>query len=129
MALLEPHTQSWGKPGRVWQRRIIQWIWTILEARIANERGKRVERTAGYDKDEDAVRREFGSDTELDEMEAAGGLVDSGEGHGRQEPRREQGPNLGALVGAAQFQDRGEAESHVEETDREDRENGFITTR
>jgi len=100
-----------------------------LEARIANERGKRVERTAGYDKDEDAVRREFGSDTELDEMEATGGLVDSGGGHGRQEPRREHGPNPGALVGAAQFQDPGEAESHVEETDREDRENGFITTR
>jgi len=87
-----------------------------LEPRITKERGKRVERTAGYDNDEDALRREFGSDTELDELEAAGGLVDTG-GHGRQEPWPEHGPNPGALVGAAQFQSPGEAQSHVEETD------------
>ena len=31
------------------------------------ERGKRDERTAGYDNDEDALKWEFGSDTELDE--------------------------------------------------------------
>ena len=99
-----------------------------MDARIAKEPGKRVERTAEYDNDEDALRREFCSNTELDELEAAGGLVDTG-GHGRQEPGREHGPNPGALVGSAQFQDPGEAESHVEETDREDRENGFITTR
>jgi len=86
-------------------------------------------RTAGYDNDEDPLRREFGSDTELDELEPACGLVETGGGHGLHEPRREHGPNPGALVGAAQFQDRGEAESHVEETNREDRENGFITTR
>jgi len=100
-----------------------------LEARIAKERGKRVQRTAGYDNDEDALRQAFGSYTELDELEAAGCLVHTGGEHGRQEPRREHGPNPGALVGAVQFQDPGEAESHVEETDREDRENGFITTR
>jgi len=41
-----------------------------LEARIAKDRGKRVERTAGYDNDEDALRRGFGTDTELDELEA-----------------------------------------------------------
>jgi len=100
-----------------------------LEAKIAQGRGKRVERTAGYDNDEDALMRAFGSDTELDELETAGGLVDTGGGRGRQEPRREYGPNPGALVGSAQFQDPGEAESHVEETDPEDRENDFITTR
>jgi len=100
-----------------------------LEARIAKERGTRVESTAGYDNDEHPLRRELGSDTELDELEAAGGLVDTGGGHGRQEPQREHGPNPGAQVGAAQFQDPGEAESHGEETDREDWENGFITTR
>jgi len=100
-----------------------------LEARIAKEREKWVERTAGYDNDEDALRREFGSDTELDELEAAGGLIDTGGGHGWQELWREHGPNPGALVGAAQFQDTEEPESHVEETNREDRENGFITTR
>jgi len=100
-----------------------------LEARIAKERGKRVERRAGYDNDEDALRREFGSDTELDEVEAAGCLVDTGGGHGWHELQREHGPKPGALVGAAQFQDRGEAESHVEETDGEDPKNCFITTR
>jgi len=99
-----------------------------LEARIAKEAGKRVERTAGYDDNENALRREFGSDMELDELEAAGGLMDTGGGHGQHEPRREHGPNPGALVGAVQFQDGVEAESHVEETDQEDRENGFITT-
>jgi len=99
-----------------------------LEARIAKELGKRVERTAGYHNDEDALRREFGSDTELDELEAAEGLVDTGGGHSRQELRGEHGPNPGALVGAAQFPVPGKPESHVEETDREDRENGFITT-
>ena len=102
---------------------------TTLDARIAKEWGKRVERTAGYDNDEEVLKREFGSDTKLDELEAAGGLVDTGGGHGRQEPRQEHGPNPGAVVGAAQFQDPGEAESHVEETDREDSENGSITTR
>jgi len=69
-----------------------------LEARIAKERGKRVERTAGYDNDEDVLRREFGSDTELDELEAAGCLMDTGGGHGRQEPRREHEPNPGAWL-------------------------------
>ena len=88
-----------------------------MEARIAKEQRKRVERIAGYDNNEDALRREFGSDTEPDELEAAGGLVDTGGGHGRHEPRLEQGPNPGALVGAAQFQDHGEVESHLEETD------------
>ena len=56
------------------------------------ERGKRVERTAGSDNDENALRQVFGSDTEVDELEAAGGLVDTG-GPGRQEPRREHGRN------------------------------------
>jgi len=54
-----------------------------LEARITKQRGKWVERTVGYDNDEDAVRREFPSDTELDELEATGGLIDTGGGHGR----------------------------------------------
>ena len=74
------------------------------------------------------MRLEVGSNTELDELEAASGLVDTAGGHGRHEPQREYWPNPAALVGSAQFQDSGEAESHVEETDREDRENGFITT-
>ena len=68
-----------------------------MEARIGKEWGKRVERTAGYDNDEYALRRKFGSNTELDELEAACGLVDIGGGHGRHKPRQEHGPNPGAL--------------------------------
>jgi len=45
---------------------------------MTQEWGKRVERTVGYDNDEDTLRREFGSDTELDELETAGGPADSG---------------------------------------------------
>jgi len=82
----------------------------------------------GYDNDEDALRREFGSDTELDKSETADGRVDSGR-YGQREPQREHGVNPGALVGAAQFGEPRDTESQVEETDREDRENGFITTR
>jgi len=58
-----------------------------IGARIAKEPGKQVKRTAGYDNDEDTLRWEFGSDTELDELEAAGGLVDTGGGQGRHELR------------------------------------------
>ena len=39
---------------------MIQRIRGTLEARIARERGKQVERTAGYSNDEEALRREFG---------------------------------------------------------------------
>jgi len=56
----------------------------------------------GYDNDEDALRREFGSDTELDELERAGGRTDSGR-HSQRELQRGYGVNPGALVGAAQF--------------------------
>ena len=92
-----------------------------MEARIAKEWGKLVERTAVYGNDEDTLRREFRSNTGLDELEATGDAMDTGGGHGRHKPWREHGPNPGALVGAAQFQAGREAESHVEETDREDR--------
>jgi len=66
------------------------------------ERGKRLEWTVGYDNDEDTLRREFGSDMELDELETAGWRADSG-GDSQREPQREHGANPGALVGAAQF--------------------------
>jgi len=45
---------------------------------MAKERGKWIERTVGYDNDEDALRREFGSDPELDELEMACRRADSG---------------------------------------------------
>jgi len=60
--------------------------------------GKYIESMVGYDNDEDSLRWESDSDTELDELEAAGGLVDTGGGHGQDEPWREQRPNPGALV-------------------------------
>jgi len=99
-----------------------------LGAKVAKERGKRVERTVGYDNDENTLRRGFGNDTELDELETAGGRADSGR-HSQREPQREHGANPGALVGAGQFRGPRDTESQVEETDREDRENGFITPR
>jgi len=99
-----------------------------LEAKIAKDRGKRVERTVGYDNDEDALRWEFGSDTDLDALETAGSHTDSGR-HSQREPQREHGANPGALVSAAQFREPRATESQVEETDWENRENGFITTR
>jgi len=89
---------------------------------LEKERGKRVDRGAGYDHDKAALRQEFGSDMELDELEAAGGLVGSGGGNGQHELWREHGPNAGALVDEAQFQDPGEVESHVEKTNRVERE-------
>jgi len=51
---------------------------TTLEAKIVKERGKWVERMVGYENDEDPLRREFGSDMELDELETAGSHADSG---------------------------------------------------
>ena len=99
-----------------------------MEARIAKERGKLVERMAVYDNDENALRREFGSDIELDELEVAGGLPDTVEHRWRERPC-EHGVNAGVLARAAQFQRPADLESQVEETDREDGESGFITTR
>jgi len=59
-----------------------------LGAKIAQERGKRAERTAGYSNDDDALRREFGINLEpkVSELawgsranlaDALGGLVES----------------------------------------------------
>jgi len=98
-----------------------------LEAKIAKQRGKRVERTVGYDNEEDALRREFGSDMELDELEMAGGRVDSGR-HSQRKPQRENTANPEGRVGAAEFAESSDTESQVEGANREDRENGFITT-
>jgi len=70
----------------------------------------------GYDNDEDALRREFGSDTGLDELERAGGFMDTGR-YSQRELQGEHGANPGALVGAAQFRERGDPESQVEETE------------
>jgi len=92
------------------------------------ERGKRAGRTVGYDNDEDALRQEFGSYPELDELETAGRCTASGR-HSQHEPQREHWVNPGALVGAAQFQEPRATELQDEETNGEDRKNNFITTR
>ena len=102
-------------------------IRTTLEARIAKKRGKLVERPAGYENDENALRREFGSDTELDKLEVAGGLPDTVEHCWRERPR-EHGVTARVLASAAQFQRPADLESQVEGTDCEDGESGFITT-
>jgi len=87
-----------------------------LEGEIARERGKRMEWTVGYDNDEDALRWEFGSDMELDELETADCCPYSGR-HSQREPQREQGANPRILVGSGLFREPGDMESQVEETD------------
>ena len=49
-------------------------------ARIARERGKQVERTAGYSNDEEAVRREFGMGPGPGGSKTAGGVTDERRG-------------------------------------------------
>ena len=51
-----------------------------MEARIARERGKQVERTAGYSNDQEALRREFGMGPEPDGLESAGSVADDRRG-------------------------------------------------
>ena len=51
-----------------------------MEARIARERGKQVERTAGYSNNEEALRREFGMGPGPGGFESAGGVADERRG-------------------------------------------------
>ena len=55
---------------------MIQWIRGTLEARIAREWGKQVERTARYSNHEEALRREFGMRPGPGGFESAGGVAD-----------------------------------------------------
>ena len=55
---------------------MIQRIRDTLEARIARERGKQVERTAGYSNNVEALRREFGMGPGPGGLESAGGVAD-----------------------------------------------------
>jgi len=43
-----------------------------LEATIAKEQGNQVERTVGYNNDNEALGQEFASDTEVDELQTVG---------------------------------------------------------
>jgi len=67
IALLERQTPLFGKTGRVCLRGIIWWTRTTLESEITKEGGKGLERTVIYDNDKNALRQEFGSDTDLNE--------------------------------------------------------------
>ena len=59
---------------------MIQRIRGTLEARIARERGKQVERTARYSNDQEALRREFGIGLGPGGFESAGGVADERRG-------------------------------------------------
>ena len=54
--LLERQIQTWNGTEKVLRDHMIQRIRGTLEARIARERGKQVERTAGYTNNEEALR-------------------------------------------------------------------------
>jgi len=57
-----------------------QRIRGTLEARIARERGKQVERTARYSNDKEALRREFEIGPGPGGLESAGGVADERRG-------------------------------------------------
>ena len=59
---------------------MIQQIRGTLEARITRERGKLVERTAGYSNDKEAFRWVFGMGLGPGGFESAGGVADERRG-------------------------------------------------
>jgi len=58
--MLERQTQTWQNTGELFQGLIIARIKTALGTKIAQEGGKRADRTAGYSNHDDALRRELG---------------------------------------------------------------------
>ena len=58
----------------------------------------------------------------------AGGPADTGRRYGQCEQQRDHGMNLGAWVSTVPLREPMDAQSQVEETDREDEENAIITT-
>ena len=113
---MECQTQTWQNTGERFQGLIIAWIKTALGAKIAQERGKRAERTAGYSNDDDALRQEFGIDLELEVSQLARGS------------RADLGDALGGLVESAPSGELADAREHVGESDREDLGDCVITT-
>jgi len=98
-SLLERQIQILGNTGERFWGLIIECIRTFLEARIAQERGEHVERTAGYSNDDDALRWEFRIDLEPEVSELmAGGHANLGRQQGQWEPQRNQGLDLRAVV-------------------------------
>ena len=79
-----------------------------MEAKIAQEQGKRAESTAGYSNDDNALRQEFGIDLELEASQLArGSFVDPEE-------------DLGGLVEVPVSGELVDALEQVEESDQED---------
>ena len=78
--LLERQIHTWNGTDNVWPDHMIQRIRGTLEARIARERGKQVERTAGYSNDQEALRQEFGMGPGPGGLESAGGVADERRG-------------------------------------------------
>jgi len=87
-----------------------------LGAKIAQERGKRAERTAGYSNDDDVLRREFGIDLVPEVSESARGS------------RADLADALGELVESALSGELADAREQVRESDREDLGDCVITT-
>jgi len=87
-----------------------------LGAKIAQERGKRDERTAGYSNDYHALRREFGIDLEPEVSELAWGS------------RAALADALRGLVESALSGELADAREQVGEIDREDLGDCVITT-
>ena len=78
--LLERQIEMWNSTEKVWQDHTIQRIRGTLEARIAREWEKQVERTARYSNDEKVLRRKFGMGTGPGGFESAGGVTDERRG-------------------------------------------------
>ena len=76
--LLEHQIETWNGTEKVWQDGMIQQIRGTLEARLAREQGKQVERTARYSNDEEALRREFGMGPGPGGLESACGVATRG---------------------------------------------------
>ena len=91
---------------------MIRQIRTKLEARIAKEQEKQVARRAGYSKDEEALRWEFGIEPAPYEAESAGGVADEGSG----------------IVDTVLLREPTSAPAYIEGTEPEDGENSFITS-
>jgi len=87
-----------------------------LGAKIAQKRGKRAERTAGYSNDDDVLGREFGIDLEPQVSESAQGS------------RADLADAVGGLVESALAGELADAREQVGASDREDLGDCVITT-
>jgi len=87
-----------------------------LGAKIAQERGKHAERTAGYSNDDDALRREFGIDLKPEVSESVRGS------------RADLSDAIGGLVESALSGELANAREQVGESAREDLGDCVITT-